>query len=125
MSGNQYVYSIEVRTGDTSRLDLVAKNRKTIRARVARIITGHDKHYYVASQQNHRDLTLLIFTHGGSRAVCDQYVLKPKNPPMCMLHVHITVRAWVIKDAKPEGPVRGTLKERMGDKEWGSMAGMK
>lgn len=122
MSGNQYVYSIEIRTGNSSTVELVAKNRKTIRAKVARLITSYDKGYYVASQQNHRDLSLLVFTHGRTRAVCDQYVLKAKNALECMPEVHIIVRAWIIKDAKPEGPVRGTLKERMGDRSWGQGA---
>ncbi len=123
MSGNQYVYSIEVRTGNTSSLELVAKNRRTIRAKVARIITSHDKHYYVASQKSHRDLSLLVFTHRGARAVCDRYVLRAQDPLTCMPQVEILVKAWVIKAAKPEGPVRGTLKERMGYAATGSTNG--
>ena len=112
MSGNQYVYSIELKCGVSTSLELVAKNRKTIRGKVARLITKYDKLYYVATQENHRDLTLLSFTHGGLR------VLKPRQALMSMPLIDIIVRAWIIKDAKPEGPVRGTLKERMGDRSW-------
>ena len=123
MSGNQYVYSLEVKYGNRSDLELVAKNRKRIRGKVARLITKYDKTHYVASQENHRDLTLLVFTHGGTRAVSDRYLLRGRNPMVSIPEIQIVVTAWIIKAAKPEGPVRGTLKERMGDRAWGSTAG--
>ena len=118
MSGNQYAYSIEIKHGNRTDLELVAKNRKLIRGKVARLITKYDKTHYVSSQKNHRDLTLLVFTHGGTRAVSDRYKLRARHLMTAMPEIEIIVTAWVIKAAKPEGPVRGTLKERMGDRAW-------
>ncbi len=121
MSGNQYVYSIEVTQGGQHFLDLVAKNRKAIRARVARLITKYEKTHQAVSERHVRDLSLLVFTHGGRQAVCDEVRLNPRprgpNFPLeGMRTVEIRVKAWIIKAAKPEGPVRGTLKERMGER---------
>jgi hypothetical protein len=118
MSGNQYAYSIEFRHGGNLHLDLVAKNRKTIRARLARLVNNHTKTHYVATEKHVRDLTLAVFTHGKSRCICDHYFMQPHPHLEIKSQIEIIAKAWVIKDAKPEGPVRGTLKERMGDRAW-------
>jgi hypothetical protein len=118
-SGQQYVYSVEIYQGAVFSLDLVAKNRKAIRARVARLITNRDKTHDVVRSKVFRNLTLLTWTHGGKQAVCELHYLRPR--PLCAstTDIEIVVKAWVIKKANPkDGPVRGTLKERMGDRAW-------
>jgi hypothetical protein len=115
-SGQQYVYSIEIYQGAVFTLDLVAKNRKAIRARVARLITNRGQTHDVVRSKSFRNLTLLTWTHGGKQAVCEMHYLRPR--PLCCstTDIEIVVKAWVIKRAQPEGPVRGTLKERMGER---------
>lgn len=118
MSGNQYAYSLEVRRGAAHALSLVAKNRKQIRAKVAAIITNANKTHDVVRQTVQRDLNILTFTYGGKVAVCEEYLLRPKPSTGLGTNIEIVVKCWIIKVAKPEGPVRGTLKERMGDRAW-------
>ena len=119
MSGPQYVYSIEIYQGAVFSLDLVAKNRKEVRARVARLIANREKTHECVRSESYRNLLLLTWTHGGKQAVCEQHLLRPR--PLCFstTAIEITVKCWIVKKANPnEGPVRGTLKERMGDRAW-------
>lgn len=121
MSGNQYVYSIEIRNADggSNRLDLVHKNRKSILARATVLIAKMERTHRMAQETHHRDLSLLVFIHQGRSAICDTWLMCPLEEYRGDLpSVEILVRAWIIKAAKPEGPVRGTLKERMGDRAW-------
>lgn len=125
MSGNQYSYSLEVRRGAAHALTLVAKNRKQIRAKVAGIITNASKTHDVVRQSVQRDLNILTFMYGGKMAVCEEYLLRPKPGTGLGTSIEITVKCWIIKAAKPEGPVRGTLKERMGDRAWGDPSSLR
>lgn len=116
MSGNQYVYSIEIANaeGGLHRLDLVHKNRKSIMKRAEVMIQKLARTHELVDEAHHRDLTLLIFSHHDRSAVCDFWEFAPRGTYRLDLpRVNIRVRAWVIKEAKPEGPVRGTLKEKM------------
>jgi hypothetical protein len=116
MSGNQYVYSIEIANADggSNRLDLVHKNRKSIMARAAVLRAKLERTHRLVQQTHHRDLTLLTFVHHDRSAVCDSWHFIPVEEYHNDLPgVNLTVRAWIIKKAKPEGPVRGTLKENM------------
>ena len=118
MSGNQYAYSLEVTRGAAHSLTLVAKNRKEIRAKVAGIITNANKTHDVVRQSVQRDLSILTYMYGGKMAVCEEYLLRPKPDTGLGTSLEIVVKAWIIKKAVPDGPVRGTLKERMGDRAW-------
>ena len=117
-SGPQYVYSIEIYQGAVFSLDLVAKNRKEVRARVARLIANREKTHECVRSESYRNLLLLTWTHGGKQAVCEQHLLRSR--PLCssMTDIEIIVKSWIVKKAVPDGPVRGTLKERMGDRAW-------
>ena len=121
-SGAQFAYSIEVKYGNRTTLEGVVRNRKLVRGKIARLITKYDRNYHVASQTNHRDLSLLVFTHGGTRAVSDYVKLRTRNALTSIPEIEIICTAWIVKAAKPDGLVRGTLKERMGDRERNSSA---
>ena len=119
MSGNQYAYSLEVTRGAAHSLTLVAKNRKEIRAKVAGIITNANKTHDVVRQSVQRDLSILTYMYGGKMSVCEEYLLRPRPLPGFLgTSIEIVVKCWIIKKAVPDGPVRGTLKERMGDRAW-------
>ena len=116
MSGQQYVYSLEVSTAGTgNELRAVGKNRRAILRRAATLLENFTQTHLVAEETHHRDLTLLTFTTHQLGVVCDHYWLTPKVQYLGVAATaDITIKAWVIKAAKPTGPVRGTLKERMG-----------
>ena len=118
MGGQQYAYSLEIIRGAAHSLTLVAKNRKQIRAKVAAIITNTNKTHDVVRQSVQRDLSILTYMYGGKMAVCEEYLLRPKLATGLGSTIEITVKCWIIKKAVPDGPVRGTLKERMGDRAW-------
>ena len=118
MGGQQYAYSLEVTRGAAHALTLVAKNRKEIRAKVASIIANANKTHDVARQNVRRDLSILTYMYGGKMATCEEHLLRPKPGAGLGTSIEIVVKCWIIKKAKPEGPVRGTLKERMGDRGW-------
>lgn len=120
MSGNQYVYSLESRNGYRMKLELVTKNRKKVWEKMQRLVRGMSRTHSCVSSESHRDLYFHVAANGGQSAVCDAIFLMPKGSFAGKLRpVQLIATAWVIKYAKPEGPVRGTLKERMGIRQPG------
>lgn len=114
MSGNQYVYSVEIKHyGDRhGKLLVVKKSRKQARRAAARVISEYLKRYEIVHRDVVSDLTLTHDAYGDG-AHCDVWLLQLQNQtPPAMATVQIAIRCWVIKKGKPEGPVRGTLRTK-------------
>jgi hypothetical protein len=111
MSGNQYVYVVEIETKNRSTVELVTKNLKEADAAYStRSLRFRGEGWRVDDFFQIKRGEMWRYVKPGSRNVCIKFVRLMNGEFMAI----VRITAWVIKWAKDEKPTFNSMKAQHG-----------